>query len=332
MTALPPDRKPVPPCDVAISLGDPQGIGPEITCRALEIVLDERRDISVALFGDREVFRERGGAALLECDDVVLFHDVPWNRDGAPPPSASAGAAAFAAFTQAFDFVDRGRGKTLVTAPLSKEAVARTQRGFRGHTDWLGRRCGSEPLMMLASAAMKVFLVTDHIPLAEVSDALTPERIRFSIREALTFLRRTARSSDVRLAVLGLNPHGGEGGELGREESERIAPAIEEAGGARQGVFGPFAADSFFRPEQRRRFDGIVAMYHDQGLIPLKASSFGEAINVTLGLRVRRCSPDHGTAFDLAGKEEADPSSMLAALRYALDPSRIAVCPPSRAD
>ncbi len=309
------------PHDLVISLGDPQGIGPEITRQALEVILEERPGLSVALFGDADVFLERGGGPLLEREGSLAFHDVPWVRDGTPPPSANAGAAAFAAFTQAFDVVHRGRGRALVTAPLSKEAVARTQPGFRGHTDWLGRFFDRDPMMMLASDALRVFLVTDHIPLAQVSAALTPERLRLSIVRALDYLVADLEPRPPRpprLAVLGLNPHAGEGGELGREELDLIAPAIEQAGGRERGLFGPFAADSFFRPEQLRRFDGVVAMYHDQGLIPLKALSFGDAVNVTVGLPISRCSPDHGTAFDLAGRGVADSSSMLRAIRHAL--------------
>ncbi|HGY91696.1 MAG TPA: 4-hydroxythreonine-4-phosphate dehydrogenase PdxA [Planctomycetes bacterium] len=304
--------------DLAISLGDPQGIGPEITCRALQAIFEEQPGLSVVLFGDREVFLARGGGPLLERGGGLVFHDVPWSRDGASPPSANAGAAAFSAFTQAVDFVHEGRGRALVTAPLSKEAVARTQPGFRGHTDWLGRYFDRDPLMLLASDAMKVFLVTDHVPLGRVSGALTPRRLRFVLLRAREYLVSRSGSREVRLAVLGLNPHGGEGGELGREELDLIIPAIEQAGGEGRGFFGPFAADSFFRPERLRGFDGVIAMYHDQGLIPLKALSFGQAVNVTVGLPINRCSPDHGTAFDLAGRCVADFTSMLMAIRHAL--------------
>lgn len=301
---------------LAIATGDPQGIGP-----AVSIVASRRAEelgARAILVGDVERLRALGAVE----NDAIAVHHVPCGELSDPPPSAAGGAAAMVALEAACDLVDQGTADALVTAPLSKEAVAHTVSGFVGHTGWLGRRYDSEPIMMLASTGLRVVLATDHLPLTRVAEALDQKTVERAIRAALDAGREIYGVAAPSVAVLGLNPHAGEGGRLGREEIDVIVPAIEACGGARNGVTGPHPADAFFRPGRREPADVVVAMYHDQGLIPLKALSGGEAVNISLGLPILRTSPDHGTAFDLPDDVTPDPTSMIRAVEEALRQTR----------
>jgi len=265
---------------LAVTLGDPGGIGPEVVDKALR----EPWDADFTILGSRSGGGKEALAAIDEAIDLALAKKV----DG------------------------------IVTAPVSKERIARTGVPFIGHTEHLAARAGvKQPVMLFVAGPLRVALVTTHVSLRKLPGMITAERILGILRETSTGLRERFGVAEPRLAVCGLNPHAGEGGEFGREEIETIAPAIDLA--RREGIRaeGPYAADTIWK----RPCDGIIAMYHDQGLGPIKAMH-PDAVNVTLGLPFVRTSPDHGTAFDIAGKGIADPKPMIAAIRVALEMCR----------
>jgi 4-hydroxythreonine-4-phosphate dehydrogenase len=218
--------------------------------------------------------------------------------------------------------VREGRAAGLATAPVTKALVDEEAGPFTGHTGYLAERLGASAVMMLASEALRVILVTEHLPLSGVAKALSGDKIAGVIEVAARGLIGDFGLIRPRLAVAALNPHAGEGGLLGREEGEVIAPGISAARerlGEAADISGPFAADSLFTPAARAGYDAAVCLYHDQALIPLKALSARAAINVTLGLPIVRTSPDHGTAYDIAGKGIADAGSMARAVILAAE-------------
>ena len=309
------------PVTLAVSAGDPQGVGPEVTIDALRLSPPDGRRWRVILAGDANRLEELWQARLPRYPDEgpLVLLDRPFEDDGAPGPSSAGGRAAFAALESSVELVEAREASALVTAPLSKEAVSLEHSGFIGHTDWLAERFGRDAVMLLAADGVRVFLVTDHLPVSRVSASITTERFGFVLRQAREALIHDFGVEAPRLAILGLNPHAGEGGRLGAEEQEVMQPVIERLGGPPAGFHGPFPADSFFAGARAENFDGVVAAYHDQGLIPLKARSFNRAVNITIGLPLIRTSPDHGTAFDIAGQGKADPGSMRLALECALE-------------
>jgi 4-hydroxythreonine-4-phosphate dehydrogenase len=316
------------PPRIAISLGDPSGIGGEVTARALEAL---GRRVVPLVFGDPRVFaRDLGalrlpvverGARLPRGAAAVVASRLPAAavRPGRPHPAA--GAAALAALEAAYDAVARGDAEALVTAPVSKAQVARALPGFVGHTEWLEARTGTRrSVMMLAGDRLRVALVTNHVAMARLRRLVTPSRIAETIAITARALSRDLGVARPRVAVAAMNPHAGEGGAFGDEERRVIAPALALA--ARRGAraSGPYPADSVFFRAARGEFDAVVALYHDQGLIPVKLldALLGDpAVNVTLGLPIVRTSPDHGVAYDLAGKGRASAASMIAAIRLA---------------
>jgi 4-hydroxythreonine-4-phosphate dehydrogenase len=217
-----------------------------------------------------------------------------------------------------------GKAAALVTAPLTKEGLRAAGRPFPGHTELLAALCGSgcRATMMLAGPRLRVFLVTTHLPLAQVAGAVTREGVLHCLRAAHRGLTRDLGLAAPRLAVCALNPHGGEAGVLGREEEHELAPAVRTAQAEGVAALGPLPADSLFHRAAAGEFDGVVAMYHDQGLVPLKLLHFWDAVNVTLGLPLVRTSPDHGTAFDLAGRGTARADSFREAVRWAAEIAR----------
>lgn len=317
---------------IAVTLGDGNGIGPEVTLKALQ---DPRVAAAgrVLLIGSSAGLQ--GAASLLGLPaprtvlsveeslavrDRVAFLDPcpgdesPW-RPGAVEASASAVAAE--AIRVAVRGCLDGALRAVVTAPICKEGFARAGIGFPGHTEFLARLTRTRTFaMMLFGGPLRVVLVTRHDPIAEVPRLLTRSLI-------LKHLRLTAQSlpwlgvKQGRIAVCGLNPHAGEGGTIGREEIEVIAPAVRAAKREGLPVEGPLPADTVFHAAARGDYAAVVAMYHDQGLAPLKLIAFDEGVNVTLGLPIVRTSPDHGTAFGIAGKGLANPSSMIEAIRHA---------------
>ncbi len=318
---------------VAICLGDPSGVGAEVTAGALRRL---RGELFPLVFGD-------AGAARRELSGLrlpVVEPGDPLPRGGAlvavtrlagadvrpGRPTAAGGRAQLAYLEAAFAAVRRGEAAALCTAPVSKAQVARALPGFVGHTEWLEAHCRvRRSVMMLAGSRLRVALATNHVAFGKLRRALTPERIA----ETLVITHR-ALTEDLgirrpRLALAALNPHAGEQGTFGDEETTVLARALARA--RRRGVAaqGPFPADSVFFRAARGEFDAVVALYHDQGLIPVKlldALCDDPAVNVTLGLPIVRTSPDHGVAYDIAGKGTASPASMTAALELAVRMAR----------
>jgi 4-hydroxythreonine-4-phosphate dehydrogenase len=314
---------------VAVSLGDPSGIGPEVSAGALAAL--QGRFVPY-LFGDAS-FARRLRAAGLSLPVVAPGAPLPPGgalvrvsrlaADDRRPgrPSRAGGAAQLAYVEAAFAAVAGGAADALCTAPVSKAQVQTALPGFVGHTEWLeARGGGARSVMMLAGRRLRVALVTNHLSLRSMLRALTPARIAATVAVAAAGLSRDFGIARPRIAVAGLNPHAGEGGAFGDEEARLVAPAV--AASRRDGldVRGPFPPDSVFFRAALGEFDGVVALYHDQGLIPVKLidALLGDAaVNVTLGLPFVRTSPDHGVAYDLAGTGRASDRSMRAALRMA---------------
>ena len=277
---------------VALTVGDPAGIGPEIAQKAAN---DSR---------------------VREACEPVLYG--PANESFAPGVlSAEAGRAAYEAICAAVRDAQAGRVQAVATAPVNKLAFAQAGLPWKGHTDLLGHLTGSQRVaMMFWSEPLRVVLGTIHLPLAQVPAALTRETLDGIIQLTARELPRFGFPRP-RLALAGLNPHAGEEGLLGEEEARVLAPAVRAAAEAGVSIAGPFPADTLFVRAARGEFDAVIACYHDQGLIPVKLLAFGRAVNVTLGLPIVRTSVDHGTAFDIAGKDVADPSSMVEAVLLA---------------
>lgn len=278
---------------VAITVGDPAGIGPEVAARA---VADPR--------------------VLAACEPRL--YGPPAGTAFAPGVlSAEAGRAAYETIVRAVDDVRRGMVDAIATAPVNKEAFRWAGLPWRGHTDLLAHLTGArEVAMMFQSDALRVVLATVHIALADVPRAFTRESLEATIALTARELPRFGLERP-RIAVAGLNPHAGEHGLFGCEEQTVMAPAIDAARQRGIDVSGPFPSDTVFLRARRGEFDVVIACYHDQGLIPVKLVAFGDAVNVTLGLPIVRTSVDHGTAFDIAGRGVADPGSMIAAVLLA---------------
>lgn len=236
-------------------------------------------------------------------------------------PSKDAGTAALKALECAVRDYKAGLFDVLVTAPINKNNIQGEGFNFCGHTEYIEERAGegSKSLMILFENSLRVALLTTHLPVKDIAAAVTKERIKEKATIFFNSLKRDFRVANPRIAVLGLNPHAGDDGLLGTEEKDIIAPAIEELSAEGVNVFGPYPADGFFGNGSYRAFDGILAMYHDQGLAPFKALSEGCSVNYTAGLPVVRTSPGHGTAYDIAGKGVADASSFRNAIYAAID-------------
>lgn len=319
---------------IAISLGDPSGVGPEVTAAALAAV---RGEVVPFVFGDERVLAREladlslpflpAAAPLPAGGALVAVTRLPARalRPGRPAPEG--GAAQLAYLEAAFEAVRAGQAHALVTAPVSKAQVARARPGFVGHTEWLEARCGGvRSVMMLAGERLRVALATNHLAFAKLRRALTPARIAETLVVTHRAMREDLGFRRPRLALAALNPHAGEEGAFGGEEKGLLARALALA--ARGGAFaaGPFPADSVFFRAALGEFDAVVALYHDQGLIPVKlldAVGGDPAVNVTLGLPIVRTSPDHGVAWDIAGKGKASAASMIAALRLAARVARV---------
>ena len=278
---------------IAITVGDPAGIGPEIAGKAAA-----------------------DPAVRAVCEPVIYetAADVPMGQ-----VSAAAGQAAYDTLVRAVADARAGAVDAVATAPVNKAAFAAAGLPWKGHTDLLGHLCGVPRVaMMFHAPTLKVVLATVHVPLAEVPRLMTRAHVAAT-------LELTARELPMfgltrpRIALAALNPHAGEGGLFGAEDDTELAPAVAEVRAAGHDVRGPFPADTVFVRAVRGEFDCVVACYHDQGLVPIKLLAFGSAVNVTLGLPIVRTSVDHGTAFDIAGRGVADPGSLIHAVRLAAD-------------
>ena len=301
---------------IAITTGEPAGIGPEISLRAVLAV-----ESACVMLGDAALLETRARSlgiswplpARVSIDHVSLL--TP-----AQPGVLDTRNAAYvlALLDRAIDACQRGQAGAMVTAPVQKSVINDAGVAFTGHTEYLALKTGTpQVVMLLVGGTLRVALATTHLPLAEVPGAIT----QASLAATLDVLQRDLRSrfgiAMPRIGVTGLNPHAGEGGHLGREEIDVITPAIAAARARGIDALGPLPADTVFVPNQLARFDAVLAMFHDQGLPVLKHASFGHGVNVTLGLPFVRTSVDHGTALDLAGTGAADAGSMIAALQLA---------------
>jgi 4-hydroxythreonine-4-phosphate dehydrogenase len=229
------------------------------------------------------------------------------------------GKYAVDSFKKAVEALKNNEIDVLVTAPFNKKNIQSDEFEFPGHTDYLAQHLDGKPLMFMVSDDLKVGLVTDHVPLKYVASQITPTKIMEKVQTMIDSLKQDFGINKPVLAVLGLNPHSGDGGIIGKEEEEIIRPTLKKLQDEGFLVYGPYAADSFFVNGNYKKFDAVLAMYHDQGLIPFKTLSFGEGVNYTAGLEKIRTSPDHGTAYEIAGKGMADPSSFKAAIFKAID-------------
>lgn len=321
---------------VAITQGDINGIGYEVILKALE----DNRILELCtpvVYGSAKIaahyrkLLEMPAIQFNQCRTSDEIKDGAYNiinvvgEDTRLDPGQStdvAGQAAFAALEAAVTDLRAGRVDVLVTAPINKNNIQSETFTFPGHTEYLEASLGEEgdkALMILCNERMRVALATTHLPVAQVPAAITRQSVLSKIESLARSLRRDFAIPSPRIAVLSLNPHAGEEGLLGSEEKEIIAPAIADARDKKILAFGPYAADGFFGSEQYRKFDGILAMYHDQGLAPFKALAMDSGINFTAGLPYVRTSPDHGTGYDIVGHNEASPESMRSAIYAAID-------------
>ncbi len=308
---------------IAITCGDPAGVGPEISVAAWRAV---RGDIPCVWIGDpRHLppgtpchdFSQPGAADSLP---VMALDFADASTPGTPSlanaPGVVAAIKAAVAGTQAGTFCG------ICTAPIHKQILA-DGAAFQhpGHTEFLADLAGKDiqPVMMLASPDLRVVPLTIHIPIKDVPRAITPELIRQTVDIIRADMGAKFGLSDPRICVAGLNPHASEGGKIGREDLDIVAPTVQALAQDGVTIWGPVSADTMFHPAARATYDVALCMYHDQALIPLKTLDFSGGVNVTLGLPFVRTSPDHGTAFDIAGTGQADPASMIAALRMAWD-------------
>ncbi len=315
---------------LAITTGDPGGIGPEVVVKALPAISGECLPIVI---GDLSVIKEAVSAfrvplairKIERVDEAVsspaslwCIHSGSLSTFKRGKPDKENGAACVRYIRKAVGLAVEKRVDGVVTAPISKEAVKLAGFPWPGHTEMLAELTGAkEYAMMLAGGPLKVILVTIHTALRNVPGLVTKERVLQTIRLARKACDMLGVGRPV-IAVSGLNPHAGESGILGTEEAEEIVPAIEAAREEGIGVEGPYPPDVIFRKAYKGELDIVVCMYHDQGLIPLKMIAFDTGVNVTVGLPIIRTSPDHGTAYDIAWKGIADPSSMIEAIRMAI--------------
>ena len=315
---------------VALSCGEPAGIGPELAAAAWGQLRDS---LPFFYLGDPRHLPEGTPvaeiAAPCEAADAmprglpVLRQEFPGIRSPGHPDPAQA-PVIVEVIARGVELVQAGQAAALCTLPIHKQAL---QEGagfaYPGHTEYLAALAGgAEVAMMLAGPSLRVVPATIHMPLAEVPGALTPALLARVIRITRAALIRDFAVPAPRIAVAGLNPHAGEGGRMGREETEVIAPVLARLRAEGVDLRGPLSADTMFHPAARQGYDAAVAMYHDQALIPIKTLDFDQGVNITLGLPFVRTSPDHGTAFDIAGQGHANPASTIAALRMAAQLAR----------
>lgn len=317
---------------IAISIGDYNGIGPEVAIKSLQkfalqnvtpIILGSDKIIKFYLQGMDKPLNHRSITDIREAEDgeINVLNCLDEETIDISPGTISteAGRCAMQAVELGIELCMDKKADALVTASISKEAVNKAGYRIPGHTEFLAGKTGTEDyLMMMINDELRVGLVSTHIPLDEVASTLSEEHILKNIRTMNQSLKRDFGIEKPRIAVLGLNPHAGDGGLIGVEEQEIIGPAVEKAGEKGIDLEGPFPADGFFGSRSYTQFDGILAMYHDQGLVPFKTLSFGKGVNFTAGLPIIRTSPDHGTAFDIAGKNRANPASFKQAFELAV--------------
>jgi len=323
----------VPPsASIAVTAGEPGGIGPDLCLR----LADRVWPVSLVVIADPALLRDRaaqlGLAVQIEtiapgesprrpaAPGRLYVHPVPLHvpcRCGQLDPRNA--EYVLDTLREAVDGCLDGRYAAMVTAPVHKGIINDAGIGFTGHTEFIAERSGGEPVMMLACPGLRVALVTTHLPLRAVADAITPTALETAARTLDRELRNRFGIERPHILVCGLNPHAGEGGHLGREEIEVIEPVLERLRADGLQFTGPLPADTLFTEPHLRHADAVLAMYHDQGLPVLKHKGFGSAVNITLGLPIIRTSVDHGTALELAGSGRASPSSLFTAVQTAIE-------------
>ncbi|MFT5445966.1 MAG: 4-hydroxythreonine-4-phosphate dehydrogenase [Gammaproteobacteria bacterium] len=321
---------------IAITPGEPAGVGPDV----LLALACQGFSVPVVAIADSQLLQQRAAQLGLNVQLRLVSDDswIPRTSDAGelfvrhialasiPRPGQANvrnAPALLASLDQAVDGCLNGRYSALVTGPLNKAVINDAGIAFTGHTEYLAARCGNvHPVMMLAGGGLRVALVTTHLPLRAVSDAITPALLERTLRTLHHDLQRRFAMTAPRILVLGLNPHAGESGHLGREEIDVIVPVLQQLRSEDMQLIGPLPADTAFNPTALRESDAVLAMYHDQGLPVLKHASFGHGVNITLGLPIIRTSVDHGTAYDLAGSGKADPQSLREAIEVAAQMSR----------
>ena len=325
------------PIKIGITIGDINGVGPEVIIKTLRNPKIADYCIPI-IYGAGKIISYYKN--IVKAEEFV-YHPARSNEKLTPGKvycinswqenvtvttgklSETGGKYALVALDHAIQDIQSGWLDGLVTAPIHKQAMQMAGFAYSGHTDYLADRLhANDHMMMMIGESMRVGLVTTHIAFSEVPSRITSQKIKASIHTLNSSLQKDFGKDKPVIAVLGLNPHASDGGVMGNEEEKVIIPAINELKNQGFLVYGPFAADGFFGAGQYKKFDGILAMYHDQGLIPFKALEFKTGVNFTAGLPIVRTSPDHGTAFDIAGKSEADESSFRAALFGAIDIAR----------
>ncbi|MGB8814782.1 MAG: 4-hydroxythreonine-4-phosphate dehydrogenase PdxA [Paracoccaceae bacterium] len=315
------------PAPIALTCGEPAGVGPEIAVKAR---LALGHEVPLFWIGDPRHLPENAAwqaistpaEAMAIAPNVLPVLPHGFASDAVPGLANPANAAGvIEVIARAVALVQAGQASAICTAPIHKKALKDgADFAYPGHTEYLAALAGvSRVVMMLACPQLRVVPVTIHIPIAEVPRALTPALLADTIRITHAGLVRDFGIAAPRIAVAGLNPHAGEGGAMGHEEADLIAPVLAQLTAEGLLITGPLPADTMFHPAARARYDVAICMYHDQALIPIKTIDFASGVNVTLGLPFVRTSPDHGTAFDIAGRGVADASSLIAALRMARD-------------
>ncbi|HSW63452.1 MAG TPA: 4-hydroxythreonine-4-phosphate dehydrogenase PdxA [Dissulfurispiraceae bacterium] len=303
---------------IAITLGDPGGVGAEVTLKSLRAVAGITRPL---LIGDKPVIESACEMLGIELDiglcDFIGTGAIPTFAFTRNAPSAEGGHASVSYIRKAVELAKAKAIDAIVTAPISKESLKMAGYAWPGHTEMLAELTGTQHYaMMLCGGPIRVILVTIHTALRNVPALITADRVLETIRLAKKACGMLGLA-EPRIAVAGLNPHAGEAGIFGDEEQTSIFPAIAAAEAEGVAVAGPFPPDTLFHRVYKGEFDIVVCMYHDQGLIPLKMIAFDSGVNVTVGLPIIRTSPDHGTAYDISWKGEANPSSMIEAIKFA---------------
>ena len=322
----------LPSVPLAISLGDPAGIGPEVIAKCWDsrdafglppfVAIGDPRSVAAIWDGPIEVIDDpRQADSAFDVGLPLIQLNAP-HSDMPGHPSVAGAHCSLDSLEIAVGLARSGSASGVVTGPVSKEQLYGIGFQHPGQTEFVAERCGvsaGNVAMMLAGPTLRTVPVTTHLRLSDVPAALTSALIESRGRAALRGLQRNFGIPEPRLAISGLNPHAGEGGELGAEEIEIIEPAIAALAAEGWRVSGPHPADTMFHEAARARYDAALCMYHDQALIPIKALHFQDAVNVTLGLPIVRTAPDHGTAFNIAGQDRADPRPMAAAIRMAAE-------------
>ena len=307
---------------VGISIGDVNGVGIEVILKTFE---DKRMldFCTPVLFGSSKIISSHKKILNIETN-IHEINSIQQIKDGEVnlltiwkedvmleigSATKIGGQYAFKSLNEATKSLKKGEIDLLITAPINKETIQSEEFNFSGHTEFLERNLDGESLMILMNDFLRIGLITGHIPISKIAESITPELIESKVKILNNSLKQDFNINKPKIAVLGLNPHSGDNGVIGQEENEMIKPTITSIHEKGIFVYGPYAADGFFGSEAYKQFDGVLAMYHDQGLAPFKALTFGNGVNFTAGLSHVRISPDHGTAFDIAGKGKANPDS-----------------------